>query len=205
MFIRFVLIAVISVLTFAWPAPSAPQKDPLTPDMRTALAKINKIHGGMERETIDEAVAEFHRVIAKSDPKVFVQFAVPHLMRLAPKDIQTRQLLRKALVNGWMDEFLLRAFLIQAGDEPGPHLRAMIKALDSKDAKTRRSALQALPAVGKEGSDALPKLRDIVTKAKADPSDYVRDYTIVDAVPEHVLAHWAITRIEAAIDEAKKK
>jgi hypothetical protein len=105
-------------------------------------------------------------------------------------------LLRKALADGWLDEFVARMYLVQAGDTPGTHVAALLKAVGSADRKARRAALGALGGVGAAGADALPVLRAIVDDAKADPADFHRAYTIRDEVPDHVLAHRAITRIE---------
>ncbi len=196
---------------FVEPAPPAKkdappaQPDPITAAMRDALAKINKVHAGMEQKAIDDAVVELHREIARQDSKVFVPLAVPHLMRLAPHDTATRVLLRKALAEGWLGEFAARMYLVQAGDTPGPHVEAMLKAVGGTDQKARRAAIEALRGVGVAAADALPKLRGIIEAAKADPSDYRRAYTLQDEVPEHVLAYWAVIAIEAALKDRKDK
>src|SRR5437764_9135215 len=111
----------------------APAEKPLTAEMRQALERINKLHGGMNQKDIDDAVGALHREIARHDPRAFVPLAVPHLIRLAPRDTQTRVLLRKALARGWLEEQATRAYLVQAGDTPGPHIRPLVKALDDKD------------------------------------------------------------------------
>jgi hypothetical protein len=170
--------------------------DPVTAGMRAALAKANVVHAGMDREAIDDAVTELHQELARSDPKRLVPLAVPHLIRLAPRDTATRMLLRKALADGWLDEFVARMYLVQAGDTPGTHVAALLKAVGSADRKARRAALGALGGVGAAGASALPALRAIVDDAKADPADFRRAYTIRDEVPDQVLAHRAITRIE---------
>jgi hypothetical protein len=177
--------------------PAAPAADPITAEMRAALTKANAVHDRMDWKVVDDAVTELHREIARHDPKVFVPLAVPHLMRLAPRDTATRVLLRKALAEGWLDEFAARTYLVQAGDTPGPHVTALIQAVGGPDRKARRAALNALRGVGAAGADALPALRKLVDDAKADPADYRRAYTARDEVPDHVLAYWAITRIEA--------
>jgi len=66
--------------------PPAAAADPITAGMRAALGKANAAHTGMDRKAIDDAVAQLHREIGRSEPKVFVPLAVPHLMRLAPHD-----------------------------------------------------------------------------------------------------------------------
>ncbi len=173
--------------------------DPVTADMRAALDKVNAVHAGMDRKVVDDAVNELHREVRRHDPAVFVPLAVPHLMRLAPHDTATRVLLRKALAEGWLAEFTARTDLVQAGDTPGPHVAAMLRAVGGPDRKARRAALAALGGVGAAGADALPALRKIMDDAKADPADYRRAYTARQEVPDHVLAYWAITRIEAAV------
>jgi hypothetical protein len=87
----------------------------------------------MDREAIDDAVTELHQELARSDLKRLVPLAVPHLIRLAPRDTATRMLLRKALANGWLDEFVARMYLVQAGDTPGTHVAALLKAVGSAD------------------------------------------------------------------------
>jgi hypothetical protein len=185
-------------------AVAAPPKDPITDEMRQALDRANKVHNGMDRKTIDEAVEELHREIVKHDPAVFVPLAVRHLLLLAPKDTRTRAVLRRALAGGWIEEPLARAFLIEAGDTPGPHVAVLIKCLDSDNAKVRSRAMNALGACREHGASALPRLKQVVEKAKADPSDYRRAYNSTQEVPEHVQAHRAITRIEAALAERPK-
>jgi hypothetical protein len=180
------------------PDPPRSAGDPITPQMRQSLQRIGKIHGGMDQETIDAAVESLHGDISRYDPKVFVPLAVPYLLRLAPRDTQTRLLLRRALANGWMEEEFTRACLVQAGDTPGPHIRALMKALDDPDAKVRMRAAHALGATGAAGAPALPKLRAMVARAKADPTDFDRAYTLRDQMPEHVVAHVAIQQIESA-------
>jgi hypothetical protein len=178
-------------------------KDPITASMREALARINKVHGGMSAKVIDEAVEAFHKEVARQDPKVFVPLAVPHLMRLAPHDTQTRILLRKALDKGWLDEDLARMYLVQSGDTPAPHIQALDKGLEVADRKARIRAIRALGGCGALAEPALPKLRDIVAKANAPKEDYRRAYTSADKVPEHVHADWAIKSIESAIEKRK--
>jgi hypothetical protein len=177
--------------------PPAPADEPVTDAMRAALEKVRKAHAGMERKAVDEAVTELHREVGRHDPRVFVPLAVPHLMRLAPHDTATRVLLRKALAEKWLDEFPARMYLVQSGDSPGPHLEAMLEAVGGSDRQARRAALAALAGVGTAGADALPALRDIIDRAKADPADYRRAYTAGQEVPDHVLARLAIDRIEA--------
>jgi len=191
---------------FIDPVPAAPKPaDPLTPGMRAALAKANAVHTGMDRKTIDDAVAQLHQAIGRDDPKVFVPPAVPHLIRLAPYDTATRVLLRKALADGWLGEFAARMYLVQAGDPPGPHIAAMLKAVGGNDPKARRAALTALRGVGAAGADALPALRKFVIDAKAPQTDFQRDYTLRSPAPDHVLAYWADNAISAAIKDAAAK
>jgi hypothetical protein len=179
------------------PAQSRPATDPITPEMRQALARIAKVHAGIAAAVIDEAVEALHGEIRRHDPKVFVPLAIPYLMRLAPRDTQTRIVLRRALANGWMEVEFTRACLVQAGDTPEPHLKALVKALDAPDAKVRTRAIWALGATGAAGAPALPKLREIVANARADPADFKRAYTARDEMPEHVAADVAIRRIES--------
>jgi hypothetical protein len=169
--------------------------------MRVALERISKINKGSEQKKIDEAVEHLFKLfeIARLDLKVFVPLAAPHLVRLAPKDLRTRTLLRQALEQGWIEEQLARAFLIQAGDPPEPHIKLLVKDLESDDVKVRTRAINALGACGIAAEPALPKLRQIVKDAKADPNDYSRAFTAIDEAPEHVRAFWAITIIEAAL------
>jgi hypothetical protein len=171
----------------------------ITAEMRAALERINKIKKGSEQKEIDEAVEALNKEIARLNPKVFVPLAVPHLLRLAPKDTRTRALLRQALEKGWIEEQLARAFLVQAGDPPEPHIKQLVKELDGADSKIRTRAINALSACGAAAEPALPKLREIVKNAKADPNDYSRAFTSRDEAPEHVRAHWAIRIIEAAL------
>ena len=77
--------------------------DPITPGMRAALARIDTVHAGVDRTTID-AVEDLHRELATQDPKVFAPLVVRRLMRLAPQDTQTRALLRKARAEKWLEE-----------------------------------------------------------------------------------------------------
>jgi hypothetical protein len=172
-------------------------KSEITSEMRVALERINTIKKGSEQQVIDEAVDALNKEIARLDPKVFVPLAAPHLLRLAPKDSRTRALLRQALEKGWIEEQLTRAFLIQAGDNPEPHIKQLVKDLESVDAKVRSRAINAIGGCGAAASPALPKLREIVKKAKADPNDFSRAFTCLDEVPEHIRAFWAITIIEA--------
>jgi hypothetical protein len=182
--------------------PITPSKDPITPEMLAALGRINSIHLGMDRKTVDEAVEDLHREIAKHDPKVFVPLIIPQLLNLVPQDTQTRILLRRALSEGWLDEYHARVLLVRAGDTPDPHVKVLLKALDNPDAKKRRIALQMVGGLGAEGREAVSKLKKIIADAKADPSDYSRDFTSTDEVPNHVLAYWSMIQIEAAL---KKK
>lgn len=191
-------------ITAAPPATPKPA-DPITAEMRAALAEANPVHTGMDRKAIDDAVAQLHREIAKHDPKVFVPLAVPHLMRLAPHDTATRVLLRKALADGWLDESTARMYLVQAGDPPKPHIAAMLKAVGGNDPKARRAALTALRGVGAAGADALPALRKFVIDAKAPQTDFERDYTLRNPAPDHILAWWAVNAIEAAVKGAAAK
>jgi hypothetical protein len=179
-----------------------PKTDPITPQMREALARVNKVHAGMDRKAIDDAVGALHEEIARQEPEVFVPLAVPHLMRLAPQDTQTRAVLRRALAKGWIAEELARTYLVQAGDAPGPHIKHLIEAMEDKDPKVRVRAIEALGGCGTAAAPALPRLRQLVKDAKADPADFSRAYTSVDEAPVHVRAHWAILVIEAA---SKKK
>jgi hypothetical protein len=174
-----------------------PAKDPITAEMREALASINKIHNLMEQQTIDDAVTAFHAEIARHDPKVFVHFAVPHLIRLAPRDTQTRTLLRRALTNGWLEPHYARGYLVQAGDNPEPHVKVLMKELADKDAAVRARAITGLAMCGPAAAAALPALRKIVSDAKAPADDFRRAYTLTTGAPEHVRAHWAIGSIEA--------
>jgi hypothetical protein len=174
-------------------------QDRITPEMRTTLTKVNAIHNLRDQATIDDAVEELHRLIAKSDPEIIVPLAVPHLLRLAPRDTQTRAVLRQAVANGWLEESLAHAFLVQAGDTPGPHIDALLKLVDSEKAETRSRALLALGACGKHAEPALTKLRNIIATAKVNPDDYRRDYMLGEQVPDYVNAHTAILQIEAAL------
>ena len=180
--------------------PGRPAKDPLTAEMREALRRINEVHSGMKQQAIDEAVTAFHAEIARHDPKVFVQYAVPHLIRLAPRDTQARTLLRRALANGWIEPHYARGFLVQAGDNPEPHVKALMKELADQDAVVRARAIQGLAMCGPAAAAALPALRKIVSDAKAPREDFRRAYTLASEVPEHVRAHWAIGLIEAKRD-----
>lgn len=173
-----------------------PAQNPLTAEMREALRRINEIHSGMEKRAIDEAVTAFHAEIARHDPKVFVQYAVPHLIRLAPRDTQTRVLLRRALADGWMEPHYVRGYLVQAGDNPEPHVKTLMKELADKDADVRARAITGLAMCGPAAAAALPALRKIVSDAKAPPEDFRRAYTLTSGAPEHVRAHWAIGSIE---------
>jgi hypothetical protein len=76
---------------------SPPRKDPLTAEMRDVLVRANKVHNKMDRKEIDDAVEALHAEIARQPSEVFVPLAVPHLLRLAPKDTKTRVVLRQAL------------------------------------------------------------------------------------------------------------
>jgi hypothetical protein len=183
-------------------AEKAAKGDPITAEMRAALERANKAHAGMDRKALDEAIEDLHREIAKHDAKVFVPLAIPCLMALAPKETRTRTVLRKALAEGWLAEPTARALLVQAGDTPEPHVKAMLKLLG--DAKARRAALEAARGFGAEGGEMLPALRKIIADAKADPTDFRRAYVPGRGpeVPEHVLAHWAVLRIEAATTDA---
>src|SRR5690349_11323496 len=87
----------------------------ITPDVRKSLARINAIHSGMKPVAIAEAVTALHADIARLDPRGFVPLAVPHLMRLAPRDPRTVALLHKALDKGWLDPYLARTFLVAVG------------------------------------------------------------------------------------------
>jgi hypothetical protein len=173
-------------------------KDPITAEMREALRRINEVHSGMPQQAIDEAVTAFHAEIARHDPKVFVELAVPHLIRLAPRDTQTRELLRRALANGWLAAHYARGFLVQAGDNPEPHVKALMRELADKDAAVRARAITGLAICGPAAKAALPPLRKIVSDAKAPRDDFRRAYTFTDPAPEHVRAHWAIGAIEKA-------
>ncbi len=175
----------------------------MTAEMRQVLERVNKVHAGMAQKDIDEAVQALHREIARHDPKVLVPLAIHQLMRLVPRDTQTRVLLRQALAKGWLEAHATRASLVQAGDTPGPHIRALLKALDDKDPRVRIRAVKALGDTGAAGAEALPKLRKIVAKARADPADYDRAYTPRNPMPELVVAHHAILRIEAALRDRK--
>jgi hypothetical protein len=174
-------------------------QDPITGEMRHALGRINKVHNAMDQKDIDEAVEALHGEIARHEPTVFLPLAIPHLMRLAPRDTQTRVLLRRALARSWLQEEIVRAYLVKAGDAPGPHIKALVKALDDTDPKVRTRAAKALGATGAAGAAALPKLREIVAKARADPSDYRRAYTLSHPMPEHIIAHDAILEIESVL------
>lgn len=181
------------------------KKDPITPIMREILARVNKIHDRMKRSDIDAAIDALHQEIKREDPAVFVPLALPHLLRLAPNDPRTRIVLRQALAKGWIEEQLARAFLIQAGDDPSPHIKRLLKDLDSKDGRVRARAMTALGACGDAAEAALLKLRRMANKADADPSDFVRDYALDQDVPEPVRARWAVSSIEAGLAEHKKK
>jgi hypothetical protein len=180
-------------------------KSPLTDEMRRALARIAKVHEGMDQELIDEAVEALHRDIARYDPKAFIPLAISDLMRLAPRDTQTRALLRRALANGWLPAELARALLIKAGDTPGPHVKALIKAIDDRDPAVRAGAVEMVGGLHAAGAEALPKLRRIMADAKADPNDYVRAYSSTTEMPLHVRAFFAIARIESALKDGKAR
>jgi hypothetical protein len=182
---------------------ASPWIDPITAEMRASLGRINAVHSGMTRKAVADAVDRFHRDIARIDSGLFVFMAVPHLMRLAPRDARTRALIHRAMAKGWIEEELCRAFLVQSGDGIAENVKALIKGLDARDVKKRKRAMVALGACSKAGAPALPRLREIIRKAKADPSDYRRAYTLADEVPEHVRAHWAASVIEAAIKDGK--
>jgi hypothetical protein len=167
--------------------------------MRAALVKANEVHNKMDQKVIDDAVEALHVEIARQPSEVFVPLAAPHLLRLAPRDTRTRVLLRQVLEKGWMEEALTRAFLVQAGDTPGPHVKWLTEVLDAKDPKVRIRAMGGLSACGAAAAPALPKLREIIKAANPDPNDFRRAYTLTDEVPEHVHANWAILRIEAAM------
>ncbi len=175
-----------------------PWRDPITAGMREALGHANKVHNLMPVKVVDDAVDALHRAIARENPGVFVPMAISHLIRLAPKDVRTRVLLREALAKGWMEPGLTRGLLVRAGDDSGPHVKALMKGLEG-DAKARRDAIQGLGVCGAAAAPALPMLRGIVEKAKAPADDYRRAYTLSDEVPDHVRAHWAIGRIEAGM------
>jgi hypothetical protein len=179
-------------------AEKAVKGDPITAEMRAALGRASRAHAGMDRKALDEAIEDLHREIAKHDAKVFVPLAIPCLMALAPKESRTRTVLRKALAGGWLAEPTARALLVQAGDTPGPHVKAMLKALAAKEATVRRAALEAARGFGAEGEELLPALRKILADSKGDPNDFRRAYASTRDVPEHVLASWAIQGIEAA-------
>ncbi len=204
-FFRSVGVAGVVVLlslvvgTLRGETPPPVKKDPITSEMRAVLARVNQVHQGLPQKEIDDAIEALHREMARADPGVFVPLAVPHLLRLVPTDTRTRAVLRDALAKGWLEPQLAHAFLVQAGDAPEPHIQALRKDLESKDAKVRARAMSALGACGKAAAAALPQLRKVVENAKADPDDYRRDYTLADLVPEHVHAHWAIQQIEAAL------
>ncbi len=173
-----------------------PAKDPITTEMREALSRMNQIHSGMEQQAIDDAVTALHVEIARHDPKVFVHYAIPHLIRMAPRDTQTRVLLRRALANGWIEPHYARGFLVQAGDNPQPHVKALMKELADKEAAVRGRAMTGLAMCGPAAAAALPALRKIVSDAKAPREDFRRAYTLTSGAPEHVRAHWAIGSIE---------
>lgn len=184
----------------------APRKaDPITAEMREALSRINQIHNGMEQRVIDNAVDALHSDIARLSPEVFVPMAIPHLMRLAPKETRTRILLRQAMAKHWIDEDLARAWLVLAGDPPQPHINALIQALERLTPQGRAKAIEGLEACGAYGRPALPRLRKMVENAKADPRDFERAYRSTQEMPEHVLAHVAIRVIEADIREHQEK
>ncbi len=110
---------------------------------------------------------------------------------------------RRAPVHGWLEPSLACAFLVEPGEDARPHVAALLKTLDSPDASARRGALRALAHGGAKAEAALPRLRRIVRDAKAPPSDYRRAFTVRQEVPEHVLAHWALTRIEYLLREKR--
>lgn len=153
-FATVVLFALVSVETRA--EKPRPRKDPITPGMRKALGQINQIHTRMDQKRIDDAVEALHKEIGIQDPKVFVPLAIDHLLRLAPKDTRTRILLRRALARGWLEEQMARAFLVQAGDTPGPHIKQLMKDMESNNAKIRARAMVALGACGKAGPRHFP-------------------------------------------------
>ena len=176
-------------------APPAPA-DALTPAMRQANAAIHKIHTGMDRKTIDDAVAALWDDIRQFDSKAFFRLALPHLMRLAPQDTMTRRLLRSARDKGWIGRVEAHGLLVQAGDTPGPHIDALLEALNSDAIQTRSEAIDALSGCGPAAKKALPRLRAIANSADARPEDLHRAYTIRDEAPEHVRARWAIWQID---------
>jgi hypothetical protein len=198
-----------SLLVFAALGPlaaaPAPPKLPstYTPSLRAALGRAYKVVDRKDRPAVEAAVAGLLAEVPKHDPRFVVQAIVADLMRLAPSDARTRRLLHDALKHGWLEPSLARAFLVQSGEDARPHVAALLKALDSPDASARRGALRALAHCGEKAEAALPRLRRIVRDAKAPPSDYRRAFTIRQEVPEHVLAHMALTRIEYLLGEKR--
>jgi hypothetical protein len=181
------------------PVDSKPEsKDPITPEMRESLAKIRKVNAGMKKEVLDPALDEFYKDLKRLDRKVFAPMAITELMRVASKDPRTRKALKEALADKLLEVNLGHALLIAAGDDPEPHIKVLIKNIGSDDAKTRRAALDAVRRCAADAQKVLPTLRKIIEDAKAPASDYVRAYRLVDDVPDHVLAYWAKTQIEAA-------
>jgi HEAT repeat protein len=177
--------------------PDLDNEDPFTPEMRQSLAKINKVHAGMKKEAIDAALDELYKDLKRVEPKIFVAAAIGALMRVAPKDPRTRKVLRDGLANGWLEPNLAHAMLVKAGDDPELHIKALIENIGAADAKTRRAALRAIGDCGPRAKEALPVLRKIIDDANAPASDYQRAFQRIDDVPEHVLAYWAKTLIEA--------
>lgn len=178
--------------------PPLPEKmAPVTPEMHQSLAKFKKVDAGAKNEVVEAALAEFFNDLQRFEPKIFLPAALGDLMRLAPKDPRTRKALRDGLAKHWLEPNLAHAMLIKVGDDPKRHLQTLIKNLGSDVPNTRRAALEAIRGCGPRAKEALPILQKIIDDAKAPASDYQRAYRRTDEVPEHVLANWAKTVIEA--------
>ncbi len=179
--------------------------DALTLEMRQASAAIHRVHSGMDRKTIDDAVSALRDHIRKFDSPAFLRLVLPDLMRLAPREIPTRRLLRTARDKGWIDGLQARGLLVRAGDTAAPHIKALLAALKSDEKATRLRAIKALAICGPAAKKALPELRAIANAPDAKPEDFARAYTATHEAPEHVRARWAIWQIEPADEEESVK
>lgn len=181
------------------PATAQATSGQLTNAMRDAYSRFHPIHSGMDRKIIEQTVDAIFAEIPKHEPTLFVPLMIDQLIRLGPRDPRTRALLHECMAKGWIEPYLTRYMLIQTGEDPQPHVQAMIEALDSGDAVVRQQAIIALGGCGGSAKPALPRLRRFVQEAQADPSIYHRAYTLGDKMPDHVRAYSAIENIEGSL------
>ena len=177
----------------------------ITPEMQEALARLRKVHPGMEKDTLDSAVDDLFAEFAKHDPTVFVPLVVNDMIRLAPRDRRTVFVLRRSLQAGWIPPALGHGLLVQVGDSPEEHVQWLIRELQSPNTARRIEAIRALSICGAPAKDAIPYLEKIMRTSAARPEDYVRDYTLTAPMPEHVHAYNAIRAINKALESQEKE